>query len=122
MSTIASGNTITVLGTACLEIDDDHAVVIKTDVPSNTRYYGFQLAKTFIEALDYANRTGSLNSHQLHIDSDGKIRIVVAKKDPGVPNWLDPEGLDRPFLGYRWLQPGTNPLPVAKVVHTTGET
>ena len=40
---------------------------------------------------------------------DASYRIVLAHRDPGVPNWLDTEG--RPFgtIFWRFLQPETKP-------------
>ena len=37
----------------------------------------------------------SLNRKQMKLQPDGSYRIVIAHRDPGVPNWLDTEG--RPF-------------------------
>jgi hypothetical protein len=31
------------------------------------------------------------------------MRLVVAHDDPGVPNWLDPEGTERGTLALRFL-------------------
>ena len=49
--------------------------------------------------------------------ADGSIRIVLAHRDPGVPNWLDSEG--RPFgiVFWRYFLPeGEIETPEAKVV------
>ncbi|MGH9025778.1 MAG: hypothetical protein ACRDWD_06650, partial [Acidimicrobiia bacterium] len=48
--------------------------------------------EAWFESLDIANRVVNLNGHQMHVDDDGKWRVVVAHYDPGVPNWLDTEG------------------------------
>ena len=49
--------------------------------------------------------------------ADGSFRIVIAHRDPGVPNWLDTEG--RPFglVFWRYFLP-TGPIetPQAEVV------
>ncbi|WP_423908730.1 hypothetical protein [Candidatus Spongiihabitans sp.] len=99
-----ASNPQTVSGNACLEIADDEAAIITTDVPATDHYFNFMLANTYLESLDYANRTGSLNQAQTHINDDGKIRLVVTKNDPMVQNWLDPEGLNHIFFSYRWIK------------------
>ena len=47
-------------------------------------------------------RGASWNSKQAARNDDGSFTCVVARSDPGVHNWLDPEGLGRGFLFLRW--------------------
>ena len=84
------------------ELAPDEALVIENRIPVAPNYIGFQLANLWGESLDYANRLGSLNGHQMHIDGDGVRRLVVAHRDPGVPNWLDTSGHREGFLAPRW--------------------
>jgi hypothetical protein len=66
---------------------------------------------------DYANRSVSLNRAQTLLDADGSFRVVIAHRDPGVPNWLDSEG--RPFglVFWRYMLPeGEIETPEARVV------
>jgi hypothetical protein len=65
-------------------------------------YFGFQLANLWGESVDYTYRFGSLNGQQCEVDDDGVTRIVVAHRDPGVPNWIDTSGLPEGFLTPRW--------------------
>ena len=37
----------------------------------------------------------SLNRKQTRLERDGSFRIVIAHRDPGVPNWIDAEGRPR---------------------------
>jgi hypothetical protein len=60
---------------------------------------------------------GSLNGQQCETDRDGVTRLVVAHRDPGVPNWLDPSGLTEGFLTPRWAY-ATPPDPSAWPVIT----
>jgi hypothetical protein len=68
----------------------------------------------------YEYRSGrriSLNRKQMKLAEGGRYRIVVAHRDPGVPNWLDTEG--RPFgtIFWRFQMPEEQPeQPQAKVV------
>ncbi len=73
-----------------------------------------------LQTYDYAHRQVSLNRAQTTVDPDGSFRMVIAHRDPGVPNWLDTEG--RPFgmVFWRYFLPvGEIDTPQAKVVNLT---
>ena len=40
------------------------------------------------------------------MDSDGKVRLVLAHDDPGVHNWVDTQGFERGNLTYRHMLEG----------------
>jgi hypothetical protein len=44
----------------------------------------------------------SLNGTQAQPDPDGKIRIVVTDRNPGVANWVETLGHPKGFLQFRW--------------------
>ena len=52
----------------------------------------------------------------MHIDDDGRFRVVVSREDPGTPNWIDTEARRRGLLVYRWVWAKDNPTPTSKVV------
>ena len=84
------------------ELGPDEALVIENRISVTPQYIGFQLGNLWGESIEYANNTGSLNGHQMHVDADGVRRLVVAHRDPGVPNWLDTTGHAEGFLTARW--------------------
>ena len=51
----------------------------------------------------------SLNGWQSRVDPDGVIRLVVAHRDPGVPNWLDTGGHRFGTIFWRYLLPDPDP-------------
>ena len=53
-------------------------------------------------------------------DGDGLYRLVIARSDPGVANWLDTGGARHVFAFVRWqgLPPGAPP-PHLKLTMTT---
>ncbi len=53
-----------------------------------------------MQTFDYANRQVSRNRAQTTLEPDGSFRMVLAHRDPGVPNWIDTEG--RPFGMVFW--------------------
>jgi hypothetical protein len=78
-------------------------------IPPRARYWSFQLQNNAMVSMDYRNRQTSLNSEQVHLDSDGKYRIVVSREDPGVANWLDTCGRASGLLIWRWVWTEDNP-------------
>ncbi len=84
------------------ELEPDEALVIENRVPLPPQYIGFQLGNLWGESLEYGHRLGSLNGAQIEIDPDGVRRLVVAHRDPGIPNWLDTSGHREGFLTPRW--------------------
>ena len=91
------------------ELEPDEALVIENRIRHKPQYVGFQLGNLWGESMEYAHRTGSLNGAQSELDPDGVIRLVVAHRDPGVPNWLDTTGHREGFLTPRWAYSETPP-------------
>jgi hypothetical protein len=95
---------------------EDEALLIECEAPA-ARYWSIQLySNPWFESLDFANRVNSLTGHQLHLDDDGRFRVVVAQRDPGVQNWLDTEGRREGLITYRWVFSSTAPVPSARLV------
>ncbi len=103
-------------GSGFYTLADDEALLIQCERP-DAGYWSFQLNTIgWFESLDIANRQTSLNGHQAHIDEDGKLREVVAHRDPGLPNWLDTEGRPQGVVVYRWVWAKNTPTPTSRVV------
>lgn len=79
----------------------DEALVLTLD-PLGARSLGVQLADPWGVAYEYVDRTSSLNAAQSIANTDGTYTFVLATDDPGVHNWLDPEGQDAGILVLRW--------------------
>ena len=99
---------------------DGEALVVECDAP-DARYWSFQLCDTWFRSLDYAKRQSSLNGSQVRRDADGRVRVVVAQRDPGVANWLDTAGLSEGVFQYRcvWthapVQPTATRVPLDRL-------
>jgi hypothetical protein len=85
-----------------LELGPDEAYIVENKIKVQPNYIGFQLGNLWGESLEYANRVGSRNGHQTHVDDDGVIRLVIAHVDPGVHNWIDTTGHPEVFMSPRW--------------------
>lgn len=97
------------------ELGPGEALVIEGEaVPC--RYWNVLLYSRFLNSLDHRHRTVSLTGSRIPL-RDGRYRLVLAARDPGVPSWLDTEG--RPFglFVMRWLHAERAPeLPALRVV------
>lgn len=93
----------------------DEVQIIECAVP-DARYWQFMLHNNWFVSLDYVSHQSSLNGHQVHVDADGKVRLVIAHRDPGVPNWLDTCGHRTGMIQYRSLWAKDAPVPTTKVV------
>lgn len=61
----------------------------------------------FFTSMDYLYRPVSYTPSRTAVDSDGKIRMVLAHQDPGYHNWIDTQGFERGNLTYRHMLEGT---------------
>jgi hypothetical protein len=60
----------------------------------------------FFNSMDFLYRPVSYTPSRTRIDSDGRVRVVLAHTDPGVQNWLDTQGFERGNLTYRHMLEG----------------
>jgi hypothetical protein len=103
-------------GSCFWELDEDQILLLECEVP-DAQYWGFTIHTLgWLESGHFADRQTSLSQHQVHRDGDGRIRVAVAPRDPGVPNWIDTEGRPRGMLVYRWVWARSNPEPSGCVV------
>ncbi len=113
----APGGADNILYGSCFwELGEDETLLIECDAPQ-AAYWGFTLHTLgWLESGDFAERQTSLSDHQAYRDRDGRLRVVLAHADPGVPNWIDTEGRTRGLLVYRWVWARDNPEPTARVL------
>ncbi|MFP8874278.1 MAG: DUF1214 domain-containing protein [Myxococcota bacterium] len=102
-------------GIGYFRLGKDEALLIEVEPPA-AKYWSLHLGNYWMESLDFGNTHSSLNGHQAVIDADGVFRAVVSLRDPGVPNWLDPDGHGEGSMIYRWNQADGSPIPEARVV------
>ena len=62
-----------------------------------------------MQTLEYRFRRTSLNRAQMHFETDGSFRVVMAHRDPGAPNWLDTVGHPLGIIFWRILLPEEEP-------------
>jgi hypothetical protein len=94
----------------------DDALVMRIRWPE-CRCANVSLWSRQLQTFDYLRHPVSLNRAQAVPDADGTVTMVIAHRDPGVPNWLSTEG--RPFglVFWRFMLPeGPIATPEAEVV------
>ena len=85
-----------------IRLDEGNAFVIITG-SGNAGYRSIVLQDPcWNHSLDVANHTSSFNNSQSRPNADGSTTYVVSLRDPGVHNWLDPEGFRQVSLLHRW--------------------
>lgn len=89
---------------APFHVPEGKALVMSGRFPA-CRYAGVVLWTRFRQSFDYLNRRVSLNRTQTVPETDGSYRIVIAARDPGVPNWLDTGGRASGMIYWRFLLP-----------------
>lgn len=93
------------------DLGPDDALVIETEIP-DARYWSVQLyPEGWFELADPVERITSLNHRQIRVSDDGRLRLVVSHRDPGVDNWLDAGGRQRGLCTLRWFWPRSDAAP-----------
>lgn len=94
----------------------DEALVIDA-TPPGCDHWNFQLNNHWMESLDYRYHRIHVNSATATARPDGSVRVVVAHRDPGVPNWIETAGHAFGTMCFRWVRPvGEPPQPRTRVV------
>jgi len=116
---VGGGSSTLLYGSVPFSLDPGTALVVEVDDPQAS-YFSFQTYRYgWFDAGDFANRQTSINSHQAHRGSDGKIRFVASSQDPGVPNWIDLEGRPSGLIVYRYMNAKNAQPPRVAVVPDT---
>jgi len=98
------------------ELEDEEALVMQGCLPA-CAFANVVLWNKWMQCFEFRDRRVSLNRKQIDLDADGRYRIVIAARDPGVGNWLDTEGHARGTIFWRFLLPEEQPeKPECRVV------
>lgn len=83
------------------DVKPGQALVLEID-PGDARYVGVPITNLYGTTNANLARGASLNDRQAERSPDGRFTCVLSLEDPGVANWLDPDGFERGFLFVRW--------------------
>ena len=98
------------------ELKDDEALIIELPVPAKCDYRSLILTNEIYETTDWINNHSALNDTQARPDADGKLRIVVSARDPGIANWMDTAGYPSGIVQGRWTGCDSQPIPEVRKV------
>ncbi len=82
----------------------DEALIIEVD--AHDGLWMFTNMGVFFNSMDFLYRPVSYTPSRTAVDSDGRIRLVLAHDDPGVHNWMDTQGFERGNVTYRHMLGG----------------
>ena len=86
------------------ELAADEALIVEFD--AHDGLWMLTNMGVFFNSMDYLYRPVNYTPSRTRIDRDGRIRLVMAHRDPGVHNWLDTQGFERGNLTYRHMLEG----------------
>ena len=85
------------------QLAEDEALVFEVDQLPHCEHWNLQINNHWMESLDYRYFTVNLNAHTAQPHPGGGVRLVLAHRDPGVPNWLDTAGHGQGTMCWRWI-------------------
>ena len=101
------------------ELADDKALVVHLDRIPQCRFWNLQVNNWWMESLDYRYHRICINKHSAQTDANGGVTLVLAHRDPGVPNWLETAGHRQGTLCFRWVEATEHVHPTTRVVPFT---
>jgi hypothetical protein len=85
--------------TMCWTLAPDEALVVEWD--RNDLFWMMTNMGMSFNSMDYLYRPVSYSPARAKVDSDGRIRMILAHRDPGFHNWIDTCGFERGQLCNR---------------------
>ncbi|OBG99698.1 hypothetical protein A5696_18705 [Mycobacterium sp. E2699] len=86
------------------ELAPDEALIVEFD--AHEGLWMITNMGAYFTSMDYLYRPVSYTPSRASVDNDGKVRLILAHRDPGFRNWIDTQGFERGNLTYRHLLAG----------------
>ena len=93
------------------KLEPDEALLVRVK-PPDCESWNFQLNNYWMESLDYRFHHISVNKHSAHYEPDGSVKVLIAHRDPGFPNWLETCGHTEGTMCWRWYRLRAGGIPV----------
>jgi Protein of unknown function (DUF1214) len=104
---LLGGDPSIVAQSAYWSFGQDEALIVEV-APPRCVYWNIQLANVWAECLDTRRRVWRNNTNVV-TDDDGVVRVVIAHRDPGHPNWLDTAGHRHGTAHVRYVLADSHP-------------
>lgn len=85
------------------KLEADEALVIEVKPPACDSW-NFQLNNYWMESLDYRYFNICVSKGNAKYSEDRRVKIIVAHKDPGQPNWIETCGHTEGTMCWRWYR------------------
>ena len=115
LAAVAQGDPSTSYFYSYWEIGEDEAFVVDLE-PPDCEYWNLQIGNLWLESFDFMSFHTHVNAETAVADDEGRVRVVIARRDPGVPNWLDTAGHARGGLALRWVGADRVPETLGRVL------
>ncbi len=111
---LVGGDPSIVAQSAYWRFGPDEALVVEI-TPPRCAYWNIQLANVWAECLDTRRQVWRNHTNAV-ADPDGVVRVVVAHRDPGHPNWLDTAGHRHGTAHIRYVLADSHPPARTRIV------
>lgn len=99
-------------------LEPDEALIVEVR-PPECIYWSLTAYNYWLETFDHRFHNVAVNKANAVAAQDGTVRVILAGRDPGVPNWIDTAGHRRGTLMLRYANSQEKPMPSCKVVPIT---
>lgn len=103
VSNAAGGDAAIIYHHSHWKLKEDEALLIEV-MPPECESWNFQLNNYWMESLDYRYFNICVSKGNAVYENDGSVKVVVAHKDPGVPNWIQTCGHREGTMCWRWYR------------------
>jgi hypothetical protein len=107
----SAANTENYYQMAYFEIGEGEQLLVDFE-PPETVFWNLTSATIWHESQRYLTDPVSLTSAEAKRGDGGRVEFVIAREDPGHPNWIKTFGHERGFLILRMVGVKDHPLPI----------
>lgn len=97
-------------------LEEDEALLIDVERVPECRFWNLQIDNYWMESLDYRYHRIHANKHSARHNDKGGVTMVLAHRDPGLPNWLETAGHRVGTMAMRWVGATEHVHPTTRVV------
>lgn len=97
-------------------LEQDEALLIEVERVPECHFWNLQIDNYWMESLDYRCHRIHLNKHSASYNDNGGVTMVLAHRDPGLPNWLETAGHRIGTVAMRWVGAAEHVHPTTRVV------